>query len=78
MAAAGLLHFGPSARAFALIAWHLPGTFEARVTFLERRARACGAVLRLFNPPDGMIVSRRDIALTLESFAVATGLPVSP
>ena len=78
MAAAGLLHFSPSARAFALIAWHLPGTFEARVTDLQRRARSCAAVLRLFNHPDGMIEIRRDIALTLESFAVATGLPVSP
>lgn len=77
MAAAGLLRFSPAARAFALIAWHLPGQFESRMTDWRSRARSSSAVLRLFRHPDGVIEMRKDIALTLKSFATDVRLPVS-
>ena len=78
MAAAGVMRFSPAARALALIAWHLPGSFEAQVSRWPRQARSASSVQRLFNHPDGVDDMREEIALTLESYAATTGLPESP
>jgi hypothetical protein len=78
MAQAGLLRFSPAARALALIAWHLPGSFETQINRWPRQARAAFSVQRLFNHQNGVDDMREEIALTLENYAATTGLSGLP
>ncbi|MFA0998503.1 MULTISPECIES: DNA repair ATPase [Pseudomonas syringae group] len=78
MATTGSLRFSPSVRAFALIAWHFPGTFEEQMNTWPRRARCNSNILRLFSHPDGIADMRKELAVTLERYAEATGFPVTP
>ncbi|WP_434679911.1 DNA repair ATPase [Pseudomonas sp. R1-18] len=78
MAAAGLLRFSPAARALALIAWHLPGSFETQVSRWPRQARAAFSVQRLFKHQEAVDDLREEIALALENYAAATGFSESP
>lgn len=78
MSAAGLLRFSPEARALALIAWHLPGDFEAEMQRWPRHARFAHTILRLFNHSGGVTGMRDSIEAVLRNYAVTTGLPASP
>lgn len=78
MADAGLLQFSPQARALALIAWHLPGSFEEQVKAWPRLARSAEGVRRLFNHHDALADVRDDIAVVLQDYGTTTGLPISP
>lgn len=78
MSAAGVLRFSPEARAFALIAWHLPGKFEAEMQGWPRHVRSAHTILRLFSHSAGVTDVRDGIEAVLGKYAAATGLPASP
>lgn len=72
---AGLLRFAPDARALALLAWHLPGTFAGEMQGWPERARSNAKVLKLFKQNDGQLRMRDEVARTLQRYVQATGLP---
>lgn len=73
--AAGLLHYAPVARALALLAWHLPGSFHEEMRVWPEQARSGAAVLKLFKQASGQLRMRDEVAKTLHRYVQHTGLP---
>lgn len=78
MAAVGFMRFSPQSRAFALLAWHMPGTFEPRMRHWPRQARSAYSIQKLFGHREGLADLRGNIVQVLEAYAAATGLPATP
>lgn len=70
--AAGLLAWGPTERALALLYWQ-DGRFGAERESLHRRARSALQVQQLFGARDSLVLLEQESTLALVGFAKATG-----
>lgn len=70
---AGLLRYSPTARALAVLAWHLPGDFQSRMITWPNQAQSLAAVSRLFGHQAALHELREQVRGTLQAYAIAIG-----
>ena len=75
--AAGLLAWGPTERALALLYWQ-DGRFGAERESLHRRARSAMQVQQLFGARDSLALLEKESAQALAVFAKAVGFELPP
>ncbi|MFM9880469.1 MAG: DNA repair ATPase [Burkholderiaceae bacterium] len=75
--AAGLLAWGPTERALALLFWH-DGRSDAERESLQRRARSALQVQQLFSARDSLVLLEQACAQALAVFADAVGFEPPP
>ncbi len=75
--AAGLLAWGPTERALALLYWQ-DGRLDAERESLHRRARSALQVQQLFGARDSLVLLEQESAQAIAVFAKATGFELPP
>lgn len=70
---AGLLRYSSPARALAVLVWHLPGDFQARMSTWPNQAQSLAVVGRLFGYQAALHELHDQVRSTLQTYAASIG-----